>query len=465
MLTFAVVAALGQVWTCEGQPPLPAGEAVEYETGFAAVGRGADLAEQAKLEGIAALTRRFCPQLSDDCRLSLRKEIASGVAGQNDRGTCVVVYVPASRLTRWKASRAVTEFEEQLTPRVRSLLERAGHSTATPLTVSAGLVEDMPGAPVERVSWVRDQLEKALTAAGARLGPSNIILAGRIYGRTKEERLDLAIDLSTADGRYSESLTFSPLAAGTDSLPSISLAQSGLKGRVALLPLQLGSSSWTSDQINSFNLLIKQESGAQLNDIGYAVEPVSTTRQGPCDDRCAAEAARRVGATHFITGSVTLDDGSSTVYLFLREVGSLAQKGELRLEGTTTKDLRRDFASKAAAFFARMVADVKTAGDPPVMRSLSWVAVGTGAVAMGVGLVFRVLAESAVSGNMMGRETATGLVTNSITEQRALSAVMFGTISNVLLGAGAGLTGLGVVGLIVTPSTNGALLTLTGRLP
>lgn len=460
MLSVLTLTLLSQSWTCNGQPPLPSGEAVEYEVGFAANGRSQDLVEEAKKEGILQLNRRFCPQQSEDCLRSLRQEIIPGTSGRSEAGACVVVYIPTSRLSKWKATRAVTEFEEQLTPRVKSLLEKAGHRSTAPLTVSVGLLEDMPGAPVARVSWMKDQLEKALTAAGARLGPSPNTLAGRIYGRSKEERLDLAIDLATADGRFSESLTFSPLAAGADTPTALSLSQTGLKGRVALMPLELGSSQWTADQVESFNLLIKQESGALLNEISYAVEPLANATAARCDDRCASETAQRLAATHFITGSVKVDDGTTTVFLFLREVGSLAQKGELRIEGTTTKDLRRDFAAKSSAFFSRMISDVKRANEVPVSRTLSWVAVGVGAAALAVGGVFFGLAQSTIAGNTKGVEGM--LVTNSITEKRAMEAVTLSLVSSILLVSGAVIAGTGVVGVIVTPTTNGAALSVGG---
>ena len=470
MVSILMMVVLGQEpagWSCQGQPPLPSGEPVEFEVGFAPVGSSQNLVEQAKLEGIGQLNRKLCPQFGEDCLRTLRSEISSGVSGSNDKGACTVVYIERSRLQRWKAARAVTEFEEQLLPKVRVLLEKAGHSAGRPLEVRVSSVEDMPGAPVARVRWMKDQLEKALTGAGAKLGaeaaPNK--LEGRMYGRSKEERLDLAIDLSTADGRFSESLAFSPLAAGADAPVVVTLGQAGLRGRVALLPLDLGSSNWTNDQVTSFNLLIKQESGAQLNEIGYAVEPVTVSLRGRCDDRCASDAARAIGATHFITGSVTLDEGSSTVYLFLRDVSSLAQRGELRLEGTTTKDLRRDFAAKASPFFSRMVSDVKAADSIPVPRALSWVALGTGLAAAGVGVVLRVLATLAVSGNMQGLEASSMLKTNSLTEKQAAEAVTLGVISNVLLISGGVVAAGGVVGLFVTPTTNGAVAGIGGTLP
>ncbi len=471
MVSVAIVLLLlGQepgAWSCQGQPPLPPGEPVEFEVGFAANGSSQNLVEQAKLEGISQLNRKLCPQFGEDCLRTLRSEISSGASGSNEKGACTVVYIERSRLMRWRAARAVTEFEEQLSPKVRSLLEKAGHTAAQPLSVRVVNVEDMPGAPVARSRWMKDQLEKALTGAGAKLGTEDTPnrLEGRMYGRSKEERLDLSIDLSTADGRFSESLAFSPLAAGADAPVMVPLGQSGLRGRVALLPLDLGSSNWTVDQVTSFNLLIKQESGAQLNEIGYAVEPVVVSTRGRCDDRCASDAARAIGATHFITGSVTLDEGSSTVYLFLRDVSSLAQRGELRLEGTTTKDLRRDFAAKANPFFARMVGDVKVADSIPVPRALSWVAVGTGVAAMGVGVVLRVLAQLAVDGNTQGLEPGSMLKTNSLTEKQAASAVTLGVISNVLLISGGVAAAGGVVGLFVTPTTNGAVAGIGGTLP
>lgn len=471
MVSVAVVTLLlGQepvAWSCQGQAPLPPGEPVEFEVGFAPIGSSQNLVEQAKLEGISQLNRKLCPQFGDDCLRTLRSEISSGASGANEKGACTVVYIERSRLMRWKATRAVTEFEEQLLPKVRTLLEKAGHTAAQPLQARVSSVEDMPGAPVARSRWMKDQLEKALTAAGAKLGGDSTPnrLEGRMYGRSKEERLDLSIDLSTTDGRFSESLAFSPLAAGADAPVMVPLGQSGLRGRVALLPLDLGSSNWTIDQVTSFNLLIKQESGAQLNEIGYAVEPVTISTRGRCDDRCASDAARAIGATHFITGSVTLDEGSSTVYLFLRDVSSLAQRGELRLEGTTTKDLRRDFAAKASPFFSRMIGDVKAADSIPVPRALSWVALGTGLTAVGVGAVLRVLAFLAVSGNMQGLETASMLKTNSLTEKQAAAAVTLGVISNVLFISGGVVAAGGVVGLFVTPTTNGAVAGIGGTLP
>ncbi|MDP1917393.1 MAG: hypothetical protein Q8L14_14225 [Myxococcales bacterium] len=471
MLSVSVLALLlGQEpgsWSCQGQAPLPPGEAVEFEVGFAANGASQNLVEQAKLEGISQLNRKLCPQFGEDCLRTLRSEISSGASGSNEKGACTVVYIERSRLMRWKAARAVTEFEEQLLPKVRSLLEKAGHTSAQSLVVKVSSVEDMPGAPVARSRWMKDQLEKALTGAGAKLGSDTTPnkLEGRMYGRSKEERLDLSIDLSTADGRFSESLAFSPLAAGADAPVTVALGQSGLRGRVALLPLDLNSSNWTIDQVTSFNLLIKQESGAQLNGIGYAVEPVTISMRGRCDDRCASDAARAIGATHFITGSVTVDEGSSTVYLFLRDVTSLAQRGELRLEGTTTRDLRRDFAAKASPFFARMVGDVKAADSIPVPRALSWVALGTGIAAVGVGVVLRVLAQLAVSGNLQGLEMASMLKTNSLTEKQAAAAVTLGAISNVLFISGGLVAAGGVVGLFLTPTTNGAVAGIGGTLP
>lgn len=141
LLTLTTFSLLAQapLWSCDGQPPVPPGEAVAFEVGFAAEGRSADLVEQARLEGISRLNRRFCPQASEDCTMFLRREIVSGVSGRSAQGSCI--YVPTSQ-PAWKASRAVTEFEEQLLPRVRLLLEKAGHSAVNPLTVRVGLVED-----------------------------------------------------------------------------------------------------------------------------------------------------------------------------------------------------------------------------------------------------------------------------------------------------------------------------------
>lgn len=468
MLSSLVVLLFAQnpeavLWSCEGQPPLPAGAPVEFEVGFAPNGQGQNLLEQAKLEGVAQFQRKLCPQ-SDECRRSLRSEISTGVSGRNAAGVCVIVFIESSRLTRWKAARAVTEFEEQLSPRVRTLLERAGHSAERPLAVRVGAIDDMPGAPVERSRWLKDQLEKALTNLGAQLAESGTRLDARLYGRSKEERLDLAIDLATSDGRFSESFSFSPLAAGADTPLLLSPAQAGVKGRVALMPLDLGGSNWTADQVNSFNLLIKQESGAQLNEIAYAVEPVTVSRPGRCDDRCASDAARAIGASHFITGSVTVDDGSSTVYLFLREVNSFAQKGELRLEGTRTSDLRRDFATKSTPFFGKMVADVRLASSLSPVRVVSVVSIATGAVALAVGAGLLALSQSTVAGNMRSVDALSGLVTNTITEQQARKALTLSLISTVLFVAGGTLVMGGGLGFFLGPTTNGAVVGVGGTL-
>lgn len=466
MLSLLVALTLGQnatEWSCVGQPPLPSGEPVEFEVGFAPYGQGQNLLEQAKLEGIAQLQRKFCPQ-GDECRRTLRSELSSGNSGRNESGLCVVVFIEASRLNRWKAARAVAEFENELSPRVRTLLERAGHTSDRPLQVRVGTVEDMPAAPVARARWLKDQLEKALSGLGAQLAESGARLDARLYGRAKEERLDLAIDLATADSRFSESLSFSPLAAAADVTAPASLSQAGLKGRVALLPLDIGGSNWTADQVTSFNLLIKQESGAQLSEIGYAVEPVSVSRSGRCDDRCASDAARAIGASHFITGSVTLDDGSSTVYLFLREVNSFSQKGELRLEGTTTKDLRRDFAAKSTPFFARMVGDVKLAGSLSPVRVVSVGALISGGVALAVASALLALSQSAVSGNVRSVDVSSGLVTNTITEQQARRAITLSLVSTILFVAGGAFVVGGGLGFFFGPTTNGAVVGVGGSL-
>ena len=98
LLQLIAQAPVSAAWACEGQPPLPAGEPVEFEVGFAPQGQGQNLLEQAKLEGIAQFQRRFCPQ-SEDCRRSLRSELSSGSSGRNDTGVCVTSKRNTSLLT------------------------------------------------------------------------------------------------------------------------------------------------------------------------------------------------------------------------------------------------------------------------------------------------------------------------------------------------------------------------------
>jgi hypothetical protein len=455
-MTSLLVLLLSQTapqWGCSTEPVVSGAEGGAVEWAAVPLDRGSSPVEQARIDAREKLQRRFCLGRPNSCGASLREFMNPGPSAELSDKACAAVYVSKESLDAWRLRSATREFNDELIPRVVKLLSQV----ATPnMTVSVGLVEDRvldalqkPG----RARWLRDQLEKAVTESQARTdGSSPLALTATIEQLSTSERLELTLALATPSGRLTDSFSFSPLVVG---LERVEVApRSGPRvATVALFPFEASGSTWLPTQLNDLLRLVQLESGALLEPEGYAVEPIIVPSLGRCEDRCASETARAMGATHFVTGTITSEGAQTTVYLLLREVRSLAQKGSVRLEGSGGRDLKVSFLAQRERLFSTMVSEIRHQRAPHPLRVASWVGLGVGAGAAAFGGVLRGVALSLFNGNVRSMEG--GFTTNSVTEVTASSANSLVMISNVLFIVGGSLAALGLLGVFLAPATNG----------
>lgn len=157
--------------------------------------------------------------------------------------------------------------------------------------------------------------------------------------------------------------------AGAQSSPLVSVLP--LTAREAALP--------ESDRSLLFEM-VRTGAADELNPQGFTVLATENTfellrAQGvdpatlECEGNCALELSRKIGATLFISGSVTRTEGLLVVYLRLYEQRDGRQVSSARLEGASVRDLRRQFDEQKKEFFARGVARLDV--DQRPLRALT----------------------------------------------------------------------------------------------